>query len=326
MISDHYKYLFRCVQIAKRGGKSVKSNPQVGAVLVYQNRIIGEGYHQEYGAAHAEVNAIRSVSKSYQNLISESTLYVSLEPCNHHGKTGPCTDLIIKNYIKHVVIAAKDPNRSVRSNGLEKLKASGIKVELLPFDAAYNLIRPFTLGSLNNLPYVILKFAQSKDFYIGKEGEQIWITNRYSKHLVHKWRSEIDGIMVGTNTVLTDNPKLTNRLHPGESPIRIIPDRHSKINSSHDVLSDDMETWIYQDTGDLKSLLQELYTRGISRLMIEGGAKLLKSFIAEKLWHEARILTGNKTLKSGIKAPVIKGKLISTQSIGLDTISTVFAP
>lgn len=325
MSDDHNKYLRRCVQIARRAGKAVKSNPQVGAVLVYENRIIGEGYHEKYGSTHAEVNAVHSVSESNQSLISKSTLYVSLEPCNHHGKTGPCTDLIIQNNIKHVVIAAKDPNHTVQSNGIEKLKAAGIKVELTPFDAAYHLIRPFTLGSLNSMPYVILKFAQSKDFFIGKEGEQVWISNLYTKHLVHKWRSEIDGIMVGTNTVLTDNPKLTNRLHPGESPIRIIPDRKAKINASHAVLSDDKETWIYQNTEDLESLLKDLYTKGISRLMIEGGATLLKSFVDAKLWHEARIITGAKSIKNGIKAPVIKGKLISTQKIGKDIISTVFA-
>lgn len=325
MSGDHYKYLFRCVQIAKRGGKAVKSNPQVGAILVYQNRIIGEGFHETYGAAHAEVNAINSVLDSNQNLISKSTLYVSLEPCNHHGKTGPCTDLIIRENIKHVVIASKDPNNTVRSNGIEKLKAAGIKVELFPFDAANHLIRPFELGSLKRIPYVILKFAQSKDFFIGKEGEQVWISNKYAKHLVHKWRSEIDGIMVGTNTILTDNPQLTNRLHPGESPIRIIPDNHEKITTSHHVLSDGMKTWIYKNGEDLETLLKDLFDRGITRLMIEGGATLLKSFIDAKLWHEARIITAQKSLKKGIKAPVIKGKLISTQTVGKDSISTVFA-
>jgi len=322
---DHTEYLNRCIIIAKRAGKAVQNNPQVGAILVHDNRIIGEGYHKAYGSAHAEVNVIANVDESDKQLISKSTLYVSLEPCNHQGKTGPCTDLIIRHQIPKVVIGSRDPNDNVESNGLEKLRSKGIEVVLLDLESTKQLIRPFTLGSLQKMPYVILKFAQSKDFYIGKEGTQIAISNKYSQHLVHKWRSEIDGIMVGTNTVLTDNPKLTNRLHPGDSPIRIILDKSDKIDSNYHVNSDKHTTWIYRNSKDLKALLGDLHKRGISRLMIEGGATLLKSFIKANLWHEARIITADTYLNEGIKAPTIRGKLIHKTPIGSDTLSVVYA-
>lgn len=321
----HLPYLERCVIIAKRAGKSVKSNPQVGAVLVCNDRIIGEGYHESYGSAHAEVNAISNVVEADQNLIDQSTLYVSLEPCNHTGKTGPCTDVIIKHKIQHVVIAYRDPNNSVKSDGILKLESSGVKVDLIETKEAKNLVRPFEVASLNMIPYVILKFAQSKDFFLGKKGEQVWISNNYTQHLVHKWRSEIDGIMVGKNTVLTDNPKLTNRLYNGDSPIRIIPNGGAQINEKFHVKSDGGETWFYEDTSDLRVLLKDLYKRGINRLMIEGGSQMINSFVDESLWHEARIITGNKQLNNGIKAPVIKGKLISSQSLADDLIQIVYA-
>ncbi len=321
----HLPYLERCVIIAKRAGKSVKSNPQVGAVLVCNDRIIGEGYHESYGSAHAEVNAISNVVEADQNLIGQSTLYVSLEPCNHTGKTGPCTDVIIKHKIQHVVIAYRDPNNSVKSDGILKLESAGVKVDLIETIEAKNLVRPFEVASLNMIPYVILKFAQSKDFFLGKKGEQVWISNNYTQHLVHKWRSEIDGIMVGKNTVLTDNPKLTNRLYNGDSPIRIIPNGGAQINEKFHVKSDGGETWFYEDTSDLRVLLKDLYKRGINRLMIEGGAQMINSFVNESLWHEARIITGNKQLNNGIKAPVIKGKLISSQSLADDLIQIVYA-
>lgn len=321
----HLPYLERCVIIAKRAGKSVKSNPQVGAVLVCNDRIIGEGYHESYGSAHAEVNAISNVVEADQNLIDQSTLYVSLEPCNHTGKTGPCTDVIIKHKIQHVVIAYRDPNNSVKSDGILKLESAGVKVDLIETIEAKNLVRPFEVASLNMIPYVILKFAQSKDFFLGKKGEQVWISNNYTQHLVHKWRSEIDGIMVGKNTVLTDNPKLTNRLYNGDSPIRIIPNGGAQINEKFHVKSDGGETWFYEDTSDLRVLLKDLYKRGINRLMIEGGAQMINSFVDESLWHEARIITGNKQLNNGIKAPVIKGKLISSQSLADDLIQIVYA-
>ena len=321
----HLPYLERCVIIAKRAGKSVKSNPQVGAVLVCNDRIIGEGYHESYGSTHAEVNAISNVVEADQNLIDQSTLYVSLEPCNHTGKTGPCTDVIIKHKIQHVVIAYRDPNNSVKSDGILKLESAGVKVDLIETIEAKNLVRPFEVASLNMIPYVILKFAQSKDFFLGKKGEQVWISNNYTQHLVHKWRSEIDGIMVGKNTVLTDNPKLTNRLYNGDSPIRIIPNGGAQINEKFHVKSDGGETWFYEDTSDLRVLLKDLYKRGINRLMIEGGAQMINSFVDESLWHEARIITGNKQLNNGIKAPVIKGKLISSQSLADDLIQVVYA-
>ncbi len=321
----HLPYLERCVIIAKRAGKSVKSNPQVGAVLVCNDRIIGEGYHESYGSAHAEVNAISNVVEADQNLIDQSTLYVSLEPCNHTGKTGPCTDVIIKHKIQHVVIAYRDPNNSVKSDGILKLESAGVKVDLIETIEAKNLVRPFEVASLNMIPYVILKFAQSKDFFLGKKGEQVWISNNYTQHLVHKWRSEIDGIMVGKNTVLTDNPKLTNRLYNGDSPIRIIPNGGAQINEKFHVKSDGGETWFYEDTSDLRVLLKDLYKRGINRLMIEGGAQMINSFVDESLWHEARIITGNKQLNNGIKAPVIKGKLIFSQSLADDLIQVVYA-
>lgn len=325
MTSDHVRYLTRCIHIAKRGGKFVGANPQVGAVLVYDNRIIGEGYHRAYGSAHAEVNALKNVAETDQHLISKSILYVSLEPCNHHGKTGPCTKLIIDNQIPHVVIACRDPNSKVQSNGLEKLRSSGIKVEIVELEEANQLIRPFVNASLHNMPYVILKFAQSRDNFMGQKEKQIWISNHFTQHLVHKWRSDIDGIMVGTNTVITDNPQLTNRLHPGESPVRIILDRNKRINEEYLVSSDENETWFYNKEIGLQELLVDLYNRGIHRLMVEGGATLLKSFVNANLWHEARVITANKMLNTGIKSPMIKGNLASSINLGNDLIQVVYA-
>ena len=325
MSQTHVEYLNRCIQLAQRGGKAVKSNPQVGAVLVYNNIILGEGYHQEYGRSHAEVNAISSVPEEQKHLVNKSTLYVSLEPCNHQGKTGPCTQFIIKHNIPKVVIAAKDPNTTVVSDGIIKLKESGIDVKLIELDSALNLIRPFSLGSLKGIPYVILKFAQSKDHFIGNEGKQTWLSNKYSKQLTHKWRSEIDGIMVGSNTVITDNPKLTNRLFPGDSPIRIVLDRRQRITDDYHVKSGDHETWFYNEGDDLESLLKDLYKKGIHRLLVEGGRLLINSFIKANMWHEARIITTSNLLQEGIKAPVVKGKLISSQTLADDLIQVVYA-
>lgn len=325
MVSDHEKYLLRCIHIAKRGGKFVGANPQVGAVLVHGQRIIGEGYHRAFGSAHAEVNALESVDDIDLHLVPKSILYVSLEPCNHHGKTGPCTKLIIDKQISHVVIGSKDPNDQVQSDGIEKLRSSGVKVDVVEIEEAEHLIKPFTNGSLQNMPYVILKFAQSKDRYIGKRGEQIWISNHYTKHLVHKWRSEIDGIMVGTNTVLSDNPELTNRLYPGESPVRIILDKNRRISEEYFVRSDGNTTWFYNEQIELQELLTDLYNRGIHRLMVEGGATLLNSFIDANLWHEARVITSNKVLKTGLRSPMIKGKLASSNTLGSDLVQVVYA-
>lgn len=321
----HSKFLTRCIRLAQRGGKDVKANPKVGAVLVYNQKIIGEGYHKKYGGPHAEVNAVNSVAPINQKHISQSTLYVSLEPCNHIGKTGPCTEFILRQNIPHVVIAQRDPNKSIKTGGIERLKEAGVKVELQHSECAEYLTRPFTQGSLDKIPYVILKYAQSKDFYMGKKGKQVWISNRYSQHLVHKWRSEIDAIMVGTKTVLTDNPKLTNRLHPGDSPIRVILDRNGLIDEKFHVSSGDPKTIVYTETEDLLKILKDLYIQGIHTLMVEGGKTLLSAFIDAKLWHEARIITSSNYLKTGLKAPTIKGKLVSSQSLADDLIQVVYA-
>lgn len=325
MLEIHRKYLKRCVLLAKRAGKKVKANPQVGAILVHENQIIGEGYHKKYGGPHAEVNAINAVSDQNKHLISKSTLYVSLEPCNHHGKTGPCSDFILEQKIPHVVIAQRDPNHNIENDGMGKLRAAGVRVDLIEQVEAANLIRPFTHGALQGMPYVILKFAQSKDFYMGQKGKQVWISNPYTQHLVHKWRSEVDGIMVGSQTVQVDNPKLTTRLHHGESPMRIILDRNNSIDQRYHVMSDGNESLIISESDDLKKVLKSLYNKGIYRIMVEGGATLFKSFIKENLWHEARIISSSKSLKSGIKAPAIKGKLVRTESLADDLIQIVHA-
>lgn len=321
----HEFYIKRCLQIAKNGLGTTRPNPMVGAVIVHDNRIIGEGYTSPYGGPHAEVNAINAVKD--KSLLTKSTMYVLLEPCSHFGKTPPCSDLIIKYNIQNVVIGCKDDNPEVAGKGIAKLKAHGcnVIVGVLEKESKDHLKRFFTFHNKKR-PYIILKWAETQDGFIAPlskdEQKPVWITNTYSRQLVHKWRAEEQAILVGTNTVIEDNPGLTVRDYKGENPIRIILDKTNKLNETYAVFNASAKT-IKFTNADLNfnqhlasQICSVLHQQNINSLIIEGGAKTLQTFIDENLWDEARIFIGKTKFKEGIKAPNLKkGRLISEQNI-----------
>jgi len=334
--------MYRCFELARKGGKAVKSNPLVGAVLVYKDRIIGEGYHEFFGGPHAEVNAVSNVRPEDEKHISDATLYVSLEPCCIVSKTPACSQLIIDKGIKKVVVSATDPNEKMNGQSLALLKEKEIEVISGILEKEGNdLIRPF-VANLNKRPYVMLKWAQSSDGYMGKRGKQIWLSNQYSKMKTHLWRSEVDGIMVGHNTVVADNPLLTTRLVPGESPLRIVTTRDVSALVESDLYQDSLPTLFITTSQDklsvaskdklefdmtdenLPHILEKLFERGVSRVMIEGGSKTLKLFIFNNLWDEARVIKTNKKLYSGIRAPIVSGRIYSSNSILDDDIEYIY--
>ncbi len=316
----------RCLQLAALGEGKVAPNPLVGAVLVHHDRIIGEGYHEHYGQSHAEVNCINSVAPTDQSLISESTLYVSLEPCSHFGKTPPCSDLIIKHRIPHVVIGCRDSFEKVNGSGIEKLNAAGITTETGILEAACRAInKKFFTFHEKKRPYIILKWAQSSDGKIaGENGIRTKISNDYTDRLVHKWRSEEAAIFVGTNTIINDDPSLTVRHWNGNNPVRVIVDNGLKTNLSAKIFDGTAKTIVINkeketDEGGLiffKAKADEKFEDTFVRCMkehqlnsvlVEGGAMLLQSFIDADLWDEARIIT-NVALQigKGIAAPKLR--------------------
>ncbi|MFK7936017.1 MAG: bifunctional diaminohydroxyphosphoribosylaminopyrimidine deaminase/5-amino-6-(5-phosphoribosylamino)uracil reductase RibD [Saprospiraceae bacterium] len=343
-LHKHRKYIKRCFDLARLGAGSVAPNPLVGAVLVHQGKIIGEGWHKKYGDAHAEVNALANVADENRNLIIESTLYVSLEPCCIYGRTPPCTSLIINHKIPRVVISCLDQTPGVAGRGVELLREAGVEVItgiLEKEGKALSQIRNTFVTT--NRPYILLKWAQSADGFIGKSGEQVWLTQPITKRIVHKWRAETAAILVGTNTALTDNPQLTNRHYFGHSPLRIVLDRSAKIPFEHHLYAGTESTWMISEqikpaglhptiewkqlTFDdklLQNLLELLAENGKSSLMVEGGSQLLNSFIKAGLWDEARIFTTKKSIHAGIAAPLIQGKRRSAVMIGLDKLEILY--
>jgi len=402
----------RCLNLAKLGAGYVAPNPLVGAVLVHEGSIIGEGWHKQYGEAHAEVNCIASVKEKDRQLIPLSTLYVSLEPCAHFGKTPPCTDLIMKYKIPRVIIGCLDPFKEVdarlnparppvplpdlviqagvrtgmtprltesfgqgsdgdtvgQGRGIEKLKAAGIEVELGLLEKECKELnkRFFTFHTLHR-PYVVLKWAQTADGIISTspqtplqrrgasgdpESSRLFISNEYSNRLVHKWRSEEAAILVGTNTVLLDDPELTTRLWPGPSPIRLVVDMDLKLPSSLKIFNDASPTIIFntkvhskesewsapspservgvrslhwqvtEDTSLVQQIMNALYQLKIQSVLVEGGAKLLQSFIDEGIWDEARVISNRQlTIGKGLDAPHLENAIkIEEQNILSDTI------
>ncbi|RTL59381.1 MAG: bifunctional diaminohydroxyphosphoribosylaminopyrimidine deaminase/5-amino-6-(5-phosphoribosylamino)uracil reductase RibD [Sphingobacteriales bacterium] len=330
--------MHRCIELAKLGAGKVAPNPMVGAVLVYDGKIIGEGYHQQYGGPHAEVNAIKGTA---DDLIRQSTLYVSLEPCAHYGKTPPCADLIIEKKIPKVVIGCRDPFIEVNGKGIEKLKAAGVEVELGILEhECKELIKRFFTFHIQHRPYIILKWAETADGFIGNtDHSRLLISNQYTNRLVHQWRSEEAAILVGTNTALYDNPELMVRLAEGNNPVRLVVDmdlslppqlklfdKQSKTIVFNTVKHEEQENLLYyQITGDVSIVHQianALYYLKLQSVLVEGGAKLLQSFIDEGYWDEARVIT-NTALKSkeGIKSPQLVHHLLAKEeNILTDTI------
>ena len=333
--------MHRCLQLAKKGLGNVAPNPMVGAILVHKDVIIGEGYHESFGSNHAEVNCIQSVTSNNHELIKDSTLYVSLEPCNHFGKTPPCTNCIIQHGIKEVVIACMDSFEKVNGSGIKKLKEAGIKVTIgvLEKEALALNKRFFTFHTLKR-PYIILKWAQTNNGMIAGEMKQrIKISNDSTNKLVHQWRSQESGIFVGTYTAELDNPSLTTRLWTGKNPLRIFIDKDLRISQSSNLLDNSTPTLIlnrleekkigntifvkYDETKRLIPQLNAiLYDKGISSLIVEGGSTLLQSFINENIWDEARIITNkNMEVLNGLDSPIISKKNpIKVESIFHDEI------
>lgn len=328
-MKTHETYIKRCIEIAKSGLGTTAPNPMVGSVIVHNHKIIGEGYTSAYGGNHAEVNAINSVEN--KALLKDATLYVTLEPCSHFGKTPPCSDLIIKHNIANVVIGCVDDNPEVSGQGITKLIATGcnVTVGILETECKQHHKRFFTFHNKKR-PYIILKWAETADGFIAplekNEKKPVWITNKFSRQLVHKWRAEEQAILVGTNTVLADNPSLTVRDWTGKNPIRVVIDRELKLSKEHSVFDDEAENIVISEKKiDFKKPIAKqiailLHSKNINSIIIEGGAKTLQTFIDENLWDEARIFTGLTTFKDGIKAPEFSGKLISEEKIIDDTL------
>ena len=335
----------RCIKLAEKGLGKTFPNPLVGSVIVHQDNIIGEGWHQKAGSSHAEVNAIFNVQN--KEFLSKSTLYVSLEPCNHFGKTPPCSDLIIKNKIPRVVIASTDPNPLVAGEGIEKLKKAGCEVIIgvLKKEADFLNRRFFTFHNLKR-PYVILKWAQTKDNFIApfqkKTGnpEIFWITNNHSKQRVHKWRSEEAAILVGVQTVINDNPKLTTREWTGNNPLRIVIDPNGRTPKDSKLFQDNIPTLfltkkpikLFSNKKEqkiispfsIKNILKECHKLNIQSIIVEGGLRTLESFIKDNLWDEARVFKTDKKLKTGIMAPKLEKKSSQSEMYEGDILDIYF--
>ncbi len=334
-------FMHRCLQLAGLGAGNTAPNPLVGAILVHEGKIIGEGYHEKYGESHAEVNCIRSVKPANRYLIPLSTLYVNLEPCCHHGKTPPCTDLIIRERIPMVVVGSRDPFTEVNGKGIERLTAADVRIQVPVLEElAIDLNRRFFCFHQQKRPYVILKWAQSANHKIaGISGEKIFISNEYSNRLVHKWRTEEAGILIGTNTALIDNPELTARLWPGKNPVRIVVDHRLRLPDSLKIFDLRHPTIVLNDLSDLHagklqfkkinpdlpaipSLLSALHASNILSVLVEGGRALLQSFIDSGIWDEARIITNEELeITGGISSPEIgNAKFIKSESFGADSV------
>jgi diaminohydroxyphosphoribosylaminopyrimidine deaminase / 5-amino-6-(5-phosphoribosylamino)uracil reductase len=340
-LTNHFLYIQRCIELAQLGAGNVAPNPLVGAVLVYKDKIIGEGFHEKYGEAHAEVNCINSVAKENINLISKSILYVSLEPCTHFGKTPPCVDLILKHNIEYVVIGCSDSFEKVNGAGIEKLKAAGVKVEIGILEKeCVKLNRQFFTFHTKKRPYIMLKWAQANDGFIAAEnGSPIKISSNFTNKYVHKLRAEMAAILVGKNTVQKDNPSLTTRLWNGKNPVRIIIDSNLELENNFNVFNDETTTIIInkkkdetigniifykvtEDTSITEAIIAYLYKLKINAVIIEGGATTIQYFIDANLWDEAIIITNkNLEIKSGISSPQIKNDiLLYSENIFADKI------
>lgn len=333
----------RCLELAAKGLGHVAPNPMVGCVIVYNDQVIAEGYHEQFGAAHAEPNAIKQVE---DELLKKSILYVNLEPCAHFGKTPPCADLIISKGIKKVVVANLDPNPLVAGKGIQKLKDAGIEVMhgILEKEGRELNKRFFTFHEKKR-PYIILKWAQTKDGFISlwpipENREDNRITGAESHTLVHKWRGEEQAILIGYNTLINDNPFLTTRLAEGKNPVRLVMTRQPDFPAHLNVFNKDAQTIIYNsvknDVQDnctfvkinwdnkVQEILDDCYSRNIASIIVEGGTNTIYNFMNKKCWDEARVFVNpHKTFEHGIVAPEIKLNATLSLNLGNDLLYTI---
>ena len=340
-MNNHEYFIARCIELAKNGFGTTYPNPMVGSVIVYDGQIIGEGWHRKAGEAHAEVNAIRSVKDP--SVLDKATIYVSLEPCSHFGKTPPCCDLIIENKIPNVVIGTVDSNIKVAGNGIKRLKEAGANVIVGILEKeCHELNQRFFTFHEKKRPYIILKWAQTQDGFIAplekKEQKPVLITNPYSRQLVHKWRAEEQAILVGTQTVIDDNPQLNTRDWKGNNPIRVVIDQNNRVPKTAHVFDNQLKTIVFSKYNVMlaseniiyesidfqqniaQQILERLYQHQIQSIIIEGGAQTLQTFIDANLWDEARVFIGNSQFGNGTKAPILNTAPSKKEKIGTDEL------
>ena len=319
------KFMNKCIALAKQGLGNTYPNPLVGSVVVYKGEVIGSGWHQKSGEAHAEVHSIRHVSD--RSMLADSTLYVNLEPCSHYGKTPPCTDLIIQSGIRHVVIGMKDPFEKVNGRGIQKLRHAGVRVDVgIEAAACRELNKRFITTIEKQRPYIILKWAETLDRFLAPKtkttNDPVWISNLLSRTLAHQWRAEEQSILIGKQTALDDNPALTSRLHKGPSPIRLLIDPKEEVDRKAKVFNPDQKVIVFTanksrteahieyvaidfSANGLQQILSTLFQKGIQSMLVEGGSITLQHFIDSGLWDEARVITGREKFVEGITAPNI---------------------
>lgn len=318
------KIMLRCIELALKGSGYTSPNPMVGCVIIDSNQnILGEGYHQKFGGAHAEVNAINSIQD--KSLLRDATLYVNLEPCSHYGKTPPCANLIVEMGIPSVVIGMKDPHEKVAGKGIDILRQAGIDVLVgVEEKACRELNKRFITFHEKKRPYIILKWAQSADHFIGQQGKRIKISHHETDVLVHQWRSQEQAILVGSTTAINDNPELTVRLVKGKNPVRLVLNQGKSLPEHLKLWNDAAETHVIETAGNdgLNTFLKFCKEHNIISVMVEGGAYTLKQFIDAGLWDEIRVITNPKlVLNSGVRAPEIpKAMLVQTTFSGDDVI------
>ncbi|HYG20740.1 MAG TPA: bifunctional diaminohydroxyphosphoribosylaminopyrimidine deaminase/5-amino-6-(5-phosphoribosylamino)uracil reductase RibD [Ohtaekwangia sp.] len=340
---DHHEeelFMRRALALAERGAGHVSPNPMVGCVIVHDNRIIGEGWHKVYGGPHAEVNAITNVKE--KALLPESTVYVTLEPCSHFGKTPPCADMLIYEKVKRVVVANLDSNPLVGGKGLQKLRAAGIEVVTGICEAAGRAMnkRFFTFMEKQR-PYIILKWAETADGFVARENyDSKWISSIGARQVVHRWRAEEDAILVGMRTAQHDNPRLNVRDWTGRNPVRIVIDRFLRLDKSLHLFDGMQRTLCYNvlkheeddnlslvrinDGSFLPELLHHLFSVNIQSVIVEGGAHTLTTFIESGMWDEARIFQSKKVFLRGIKAPAITGRLATSETLDGDVLNIYY--
>ncbi len=330
-------YMQRAIELAQLGRGQVRPNPLVGCVIVYDHKIIGEGWHKQFGQAHAEVNAIEQVVD--KTLLKNSTLYVNLEPCSHFGKTPPCADLLIEHKIPKVIIANTDPNPLVNGAGIMKLRGNGIEVQTGVLEKEGRELNKRFFASLEKgRPYIILKWAQTADGFIAKKNyDSKWISNVLSRQMVHKWRSEEDAVLIGTRTAQHDNPELNVRDWTGLNPQRIVLDRFLRLSEKLKLFDGTLPTLCYNvmkheehknltlvrvsEENFIESVIHDLSKRKIQSVIVEGGTQTINMFLEKGIWDEARVFTSSKVFGEGIAAPLIRPMAYNRETVGSDELT-----